>query len=100
MLSVGSIYVLRRTRPDLPRPFRTPGYPIVPAIFLAATALLSLAAFLERPWVSLASLLSILAGTPVYYFWVRPRSRMAWGSTRASDAVRSSHARAVTVGDA
>ena len=34
MLAVSSIYVLRWTRPDLPRPFRTPGYPIVPAIFL------------------------------------------------------------------
>ncbi len=37
MLTVSSIYVLRRTRPDLPRPFRTPGYPLVPAVFLAAT---------------------------------------------------------------
>src|SRR5512143_2806806 len=67
MLAVSSIYVLRRTRPDLPRPFRTPGYPVVPAIFLTATALLSIAAFVERPWVSLYSLLSILAGIPVYY---------------------------------
>jgi APA family basic amino acid/polyamine antiporter len=73
MLAVSSIYVLRRRRPDLPRPFRTPGYPIVPAIFLAVTALLSLAAFVERPWVSLAALLSILAGLPVYYLGLRPR---------------------------
>src|SRR5206468_653603 len=38
MLTVSSIYVLRRTRPDLPRPFRTPGYPVVPAVFLTVTA--------------------------------------------------------------
>jgi APA family basic amino acid/polyamine antiporter len=73
MLAVSSIYVLRRTRPDLPRPFRTPGYPIVPAIFLTVTALLTVAAFVQRPWISLSSLLSILAGLPVYYLWVRPR---------------------------
>jgi len=67
MLAVSSIYVLRWTRPDLPRPFRTPGYPIVPAIFLIATAALTIRVFVERPWVSLYSLLSILAGVPVYY---------------------------------
>jgi APA family basic amino acid/polyamine antiporter len=75
MLSVSSVYVLRRTRPDLPRPFRVPGYPVVPAIFLVVTGLLSLAAFYERPWVSLFSLLSILAGLPVYYLGLRPRRR-------------------------
>ena len=40
MLTVSAVYVLRRRRPDLPRPFRTPGYPIVPAIYLAGTGLL------------------------------------------------------------
>jgi APA family basic amino acid/polyamine antiporter len=75
MLTVSSIYVLRRTRPDLPRPFRTPGYPVVPAIFLTVTAILTIAVFVERPWVSLYSLLSILTGLPVYYIWLRPRRR-------------------------
>jgi APA family basic amino acid/polyamine antiporter len=75
MLTVSSIYVLRRSRPDLPRPFRTPAYPIVPAIFLTVTAILSIAAFVQRPWVSLYSLLSILAGIPVYYVWLWARGR-------------------------
>jgi APA family basic amino acid/polyamine antiporter len=100
MLAVGSIYVLRRTRPDLPRPFRTPGYPIVPAIFLAGTALLTLAAFLERPMVSLASLLSILAGMPVYYLWVRPQSRITRGRTQTPYVVGHSHLRTVDCVDA
>jgi basic amino acid/polyamine antiporter, APA family len=73
MLTVSSIYVLRWTRPDLPRPFRTPGYPVVPAIFLTVTTVLTVAAFVQRPKPSLYSLLSILAGVPVYYFWLRPR---------------------------
>jgi APA family basic amino acid/polyamine antiporter len=67
MLAVSSIYVLRWTRPDLPRPFRTPGYPIVPAIFLLVTTALTIRVFVERPWPALYSLLSILAGVPVYY---------------------------------
>jgi APA family basic amino acid/polyamine antiporter len=77
MLSVSSIFVLRRTRPELPRPFRTPGYPFVPAIFLTATTLLTTAAFLQRPRESFWSLLSILAGIPIYYLFLKPRRQLA-----------------------
>jgi APA family basic amino acid/polyamine antiporter len=68
MLTVSAIYVLRWRRPKLPRPFRTPGYPIVPAVYLAGTGLLTAAVFYERPIVSSVSLLSIAVGVPVYYF--------------------------------
>ncbi len=77
MLSVSTIMVLRRNRPDLHRPFRAAGYPVVPAIFLIGTALLTIAAFLERPWPSLYSLLTILTGVPVYYLVRRPLHRVA-----------------------
>ncbi len=77
MLSVSSIYVLRWTRPDLPRPFRTPGYPLTPAVFLIVSSLLTCAAFTQRPWVSLYSLLSILAGIPIYFLLAHNRRRAA-----------------------
>ena len=67
MLSVSSIYLLRWKKPSLPRPFRTPGYPFTPAVFLLVTAALTVAAFAERPMVSIYSLLTILAGIPVHY---------------------------------
>jgi len=67
MLTVSAVYVLRGRQPDLPRPFRTPGYPIVPAIYLAGTGLLTAAVFYEWPVVSSISLLSIALGVPVYY---------------------------------
>jgi APA family basic amino acid/polyamine antiporter len=69
MLAMSSIFILRRRRPDLPRPFRTPGYPITPAAYLLLTGLMTLAAFYERPTVSAYALASILAGVPVYYLW-------------------------------
>ena len=69
MLSMSSIFVLRWKRPDLPRPFRTPGYPITPAVYLILTAVLTVAAFYLRPLVSSAALASILAGIPFYYIW-------------------------------
>jgi APA family basic amino acid/polyamine antiporter len=75
MLAVASVIFLRHSRPDLPRPFRTPGYPATPAIFLAGTALLTVAAFQERPAASIYSLLTILAGVPVYYLLFRHPGR-------------------------
>lgn len=75
MLSVSSVYRLRRNRPDLHRPFRTPGYPVTPAVFLLVTTVLTLAAFYQRPMVSAFSLVSILAGVPVYYLGLRRGER-------------------------
>ncbi|MHC5543575.1 APC family permease, partial [Singulisphaera rosea] len=69
MLAISAIYVLRWRRPDLPRPFRTPGYPVTPAVYLIVTSILTGAAFTQRPEVSGYSLISILAGIPVYYLW-------------------------------
>jgi APA family basic amino acid/polyamine antiporter len=69
MLTVGAVYVLRIRRPELPRPFRTPGYPIVPAIYLLGTGLLTAAVCHDKPEVSAYSVASILAGVPVYYLW-------------------------------
>jgi APA family basic amino acid/polyamine antiporter len=71
MLSMSSIFVLRRKRPDLPRPFRTPGYPVTPAVYLVLTAMLTAAAFWQRPEVSAAALGSIMLGIPVFYLWKR-----------------------------
>jgi APA family basic amino acid/polyamine antiporter len=81
MLTVSAVYVLRARRPDLPRPFRTPGYPLTPAVFLVVTAMLTAAAFAERPRVSFYALASILAGVPVYYVAVRGRLGAMAGST-------------------
>src|SRR5262249_42109885 len=64
MRALISIFALRRKRPDLPRPFRTPGYPVTPALYLALTGMMTLAAFAQRPKVSSYALLSILAGVP------------------------------------
>jgi APA family basic amino acid/polyamine antiporter len=69
MLAMSSIFVLRRRRPDLPRPFRTPGYPVTPALYLGLTGMMTAAVFYQRPAVSSYALLSILAGVPFYYLW-------------------------------
>jgi|688.fasta_scaffold76703_3 APA family basic amino acid/polyamine antiporter len=66
MLSVAAVFVLRVRRPDLPRPFRTPGYPLVPAAYLLGTGLLTAAVAWERPLVAAVSVATIAAGVPVF----------------------------------
>jgi len=69
-----AVFVLRRTRPGLPRPYRVWGYPVVPALFLLACALLVANTLAERPAESLAGLGLVALGLPAYAAW-RRRSR-------------------------
>lgn len=70
---VACVFVLRVRRPDLPRPFRTPGYPVTPLIFLGGTAWMIVFAFREQPLWSAVSVGAILAGIPFYHVWQRLR---------------------------
>jgi amino acid transporter len=68
-LAVAAVFVLRRTRPDLPRPYRTWGYPVVPLLFLIASVAMVLNALWTDPVNTGITFAIILAGIPVYYGW-------------------------------
>lgn len=76
-LAVAAIYVLRRRRPELPRPYRTWGYPVIPAVFLVASLLLLGNYFVSQPVASAVDVGILLAGIPVFGFWRRWRSGVA-----------------------
>jgi len=69
--AAGAVIVLRRTRPDLPRPYRVPGYPWVPAVFMLAAAGILVSGFVETPVESIAGLVLTALGVPVYRLWRR-----------------------------
>ena len=72
-LSVAAIYTLRKTRPDVPRPYRVVGYPVVPAVFIAAAIYLVVNALMTEPlWTSITFAV-VLLGLPVYYVWFAHR---------------------------
>jgi len=73
-LAVAGVYVLRRTRPGLPRPYRTLGYPVTPAIFLVASVGMVANALATDPVNTGVTFAIVLAGVPVYAVW-RVRSR-------------------------
>jgi amino acid transporter len=65
-LAVAAVMVLRRRRPDMPRPYRTPGYPFVPLVFIAGTMLVVGTALVERPVTTLVGVGLTLLGVPLY----------------------------------
>jgi len=68
-LAGASIFVYRRRMPGVNLPYRVPGYPWTPAIFVLATAALVVNAIFSRPTGALAGLGVVLAGVPAYFIW-------------------------------
>ena len=75
-LMVAGLIVLRRKQPRLERPYRMWGYPVTPALFLAVAFWFLGNTLIEKPGPSVAGLLLIVAGVPVYFVW-RKSSRRA-----------------------
>ncbi len=71
-IGVGAaVFVLRAKRPELPRPYRTWGYPVVPALFLLASLALVATTLSEKPTESLWGLGLVALGLPAYAIWKR-----------------------------
>ena len=72
-LGGAAIFVLRARRPDVPRPYRTTGYPIIPALYVLGSLALVWNTLMERPTASIAGLGLVAAGLPFYWYWSRGR---------------------------
>jgi APA family basic amino acid/polyamine antiporter len=70
-LMVGAVVVLRRREPGRDRPYRTPGYPIPPLVYITLAALLVVDFVALAPGTSGVGFLIVLAGIPVYLVWSR-----------------------------
>ncbi len=73
MICASTVFVLRRKEPNAPRPYHTWGYPVVPALFVAAAALLLYYTFTQNLRNSTWGVLVILAGMPIYYYFARKK---------------------------
>lgn len=66
-----AVFVLRKKRPEEPRPYRVWGYPVVPAVFILASLVLVASTLKEKPVESLLGLGCVALGFPAYLFWRR-----------------------------
>ncbi|MCA1578560.1 MAG: amino acid permease [Acidobacteria bacterium] len=71
MLMVGAVIVMRRKAPDIERPYRTFGYPVVPWIYLVIAGLFVVDLAILAPSTSGIGYLLVLSGVPIYYVWRR-----------------------------
>jgi basic amino acid/polyamine antiporter, APA family len=71
VLTIVGLFVLRRTRPDAPRPYRAFGYPALPALYVVAAALIALTLLVYKTQTTWPGLVIVLTGIPVYALWRR-----------------------------
>lgn len=72
-LAVAGVFVLRRRRPELERPYRVLGYPAVPALFLLPSLGMVVNALVTDPLNTGVTLAIIAAGVPAYFLWTLRR---------------------------
>lgn len=74
-MAAASVIVLRKKRPDLQRPYRTIGYPVVPVVFVCVAAVLLASTLIDSPRESMLGLIVIALGVPFYLRWNRSHAR-------------------------
>lgn len=74
-LITSSIFVFRRKHPDMERPYRAFGYPVVPVVFLLVSGWLLVSTMISSPTQSFTGIFLIILGLPVYYYLTRNANR-------------------------
>ena len=82
-LTVGAVFVLRRTQPDRPRPYRCTGYPWLPAFYIVTAVSFVISTLMSRPGESIVGLALACLGIPLYLY---RRRAAAVGATRNTQA--------------
>jgi APA family basic amino acid/polyamine antiporter len=73
VLTIAALFALRIKKPDMPRPYRAFGYPVVPALYILAATTIAITLLITAPVYSFAGLFIVLLGVPVYFVWRRQR---------------------------
>ncbi len=68
-LTGAAVFVLRRTMPDTPRPYKTFGYPITPAIFVVSSLWFVVNTLIDKPKQAIAGLIFLGIGMIIYRYW-------------------------------
>jgi basic amino acid/polyamine antiporter, APA family len=69
VLTIAGLFVLRRTRPEIDRPYKAIGYPVLPALYIGAGCLIEVLLLLYKPNYTWPGLIIVLLGVPVYFIW-------------------------------
>ena len=73
-LTAAAVFVLRKKKPTMDRPYKTLGYPFTPALFVGIAGWFVINTLIEKPLQAWAGILFLAMGIPVYFFWKRRTS--------------------------
>ncbi|MCJ7448425.1 MAG: amino acid permease [Bacteroidales bacterium] len=76
-LTILSIFVLRVKRPDIKRPYKAFGYPVIPAIYIVTTVTIMIILLIYKPDYTFPGLAIVLLGIPVFFLWRRHSKKTA-----------------------
>jgi APA family basic amino acid/polyamine antiporter len=71
ILTIGGLFRLRHTRPDMERPYRAVGYPVLPALYIVVAGVIEVLLLVNKPAFTVRGLILVLLGAPVYFLWRR-----------------------------
>jgi basic amino acid/polyamine antiporter, APA family len=77
ILTIVGLFVLRRTQPEAPRPYKAIGYPVLPALYIVMASWISGVLLRYKPQYTWPGLVLVLLGVPVYLFWKRSAGAVA-----------------------
>lgn len=86
-LTILAIFVLRRKRPDIERPYKAFGYPVVPAIFILTTLTIMLILLFYKPDYTFPGLVLVLVGIPVFFLWRKYNKNTGTGLSEEEEMV-------------
>lgn len=69
ILTIAGVYILRKKRPDAPRPYKAWGYPVLPAMYIFLAGMVCLILLMYKPYYSWPGLIIVALGIPVYYLF-------------------------------
>lgn len=71
ILTIFSVFIFRRKYPDRERPFKAPGFPVLPALYILAVGFIMIVLLIYKPNYTWPGLIIVILGIPVYYLWRR-----------------------------
>jgi APA family basic amino acid/polyamine antiporter len=75
IMTIAGLFVLRRTRPAMERPYRAVGYPVLPALYIGAATVIEILLLIHKPSYTWPGLMIVLLGVPVYAAWTAMNKR-------------------------
>jgi len=69
ILTILGLFVLRRKRPDVERPYKAFGYPIIPALYIIGASVILVVLFIYQTATTWPGLIIVLSGVPIYFLW-------------------------------